>query len=193
MHLETRATELLFVFVVAQSPSWVQLFVTHGLQQARLPCPSLSPGVCSNSCSLTWWCYSTISFSAALFSFCLQSFPASGSFPMSWPFPSGNQSIGASASASAISPSSWLPLGLTGLISLQSKGLSRIFFSPQFESINSLMLFLLYGPTLTSIYDCWKKHSFDYRHLCQQRNVSAFYMLSKFVIVFPRSKCPLIS
>ena len=126
MHLETRATELLFVFVVAQSPSWVQLFVTHGLQQARLPCPSLSPGVCSNSCSLTWWCYSTISFSAALFSFCLQSFPASGSFPMSWLFTVSGRSIGASVSASV------LPMNIQGwfpLISLLSKGLSGIFSS----------------------------------------------------------------
>ena len=73
------------------------------------------------------------------------------------------QSTVASASASVLlmDIQDWFPLWLMGLISLQSKGLSRIFFSPQFESINSLMLFLLYGPTLTSIYDCWKNHSFD--------------------------------
>ena len=72
----------------------------HGLQHTRLPCPSLSPGVCSNSCPLSQWCSLTISSSAALFSFCFQSFPASGSFPVSWLFASGGPSIGASASAS---------------------------------------------------------------------------------------------
>ena len=72
----------------------------HGLQHARFPCPSLSPGVCSNSCPLSQWCYLTISSSATLFSFCFQSFPASGSFPVSWLFASGGPSIGASASAS---------------------------------------------------------------------------------------------
>ena len=103
----------------------------HGLQQARLLCPSLSPGVCSDSCPLNWWCYLTISFSAALFSSCLQSFPASGSFPVSWLFTSGGQSIGASASALVLPMNieGWLPLRLTGLISLQSKGLSRVFSS----------------------------------------------------------------
>ena len=70
----------------------------HGLQHARLPCPSLSPGVCSNSCPLSRWCHPTISSSIVPFSSCPQSFPASGSFPMSWLFASGSQSIGASAS-----------------------------------------------------------------------------------------------
>ena len=74
----------------------------HGLQGVRLPCPSLSPGVCSDSCPSTWWCHPTISSSAVLFSFCLQSFPASGSFPMSHLFTSGSQSIGALASASVL-------------------------------------------------------------------------------------------
>ena len=101
-----------------------------GLQQARLPCPSLSPRICSNLCLLSWWHHATISFSVALFS-CLQSFPASGSFPMSWLFASGGQSIGASALASVLPMNikGWFPLGLTGWISLQSKGLSRIFSS----------------------------------------------------------------
>ena len=103
----------------------------HGLQHVRLPCPSLSSRVCSNSCPLSQWCYLTISFSAAPFSFCLQSFPASGSFPMSQFFTSNGQSIGASASASVLPMNiqGWFPLGLTGLISLQSKGLSRVFSS----------------------------------------------------------------
>ena len=99
----------------------------HGLQHTRLPCPSPSPKACSNSCPLSWWCHPTIS-SSVLFS-CLWSFPASGSFLMSRIFASGGQSIGISASASALQMNiqDWFPLGLTGLISLLSKGLSRIF------------------------------------------------------------------
>ena len=95
----------------------------YGLQHARLPCPSPTPGACSNSCPLSWWCHSTISSSFVPFSSSLQSFPASGSFPMSQ-FSSGGQSIGASASTSVLSVDiqDWFPLGLTGLISLQSKG-----------------------------------------------------------------------
>ena len=99
----------------------------HGQQHARLPCPSPSPGVCSNSCPLSQWCHPTVSCSVALFS-CPQSFPASGSFPMSWLFASGGQSTGASASASAlpVNIQDWFPLGLTDLL---SKGLSRVFSS----------------------------------------------------------------
>ena len=103
----------------------------HGLQHTRLPCPSLSPGVCSNPCPLSRWCQPTISSSVVPFSSCLQSFPASGSFPMSQLLASGGQRIGASASAPVLPMSiqGWLPLGFTGLISLLSKGLSRVFFS----------------------------------------------------------------
>ena len=99
----------------------------HGLQHARLPCPSLSPGVCPSSCPLSRWCHPTISSCVAPFSFCPQSFPASGSFPMSQLFASGVQSIGASASVLPMNIQGWFPLRLTGLISLQSKGLSRVF------------------------------------------------------------------
>ena len=103
---------------------------SHGLQHTRLPRPLLSPKGCSGSCPLSWWCYLTISFSAVLFSFCFQFF-TSGSFPMSWLFTSGGQNIGASASASVFSMNiqGWFPLGLTGFISLLSKGLSRVFSS----------------------------------------------------------------
>ena len=103
----------------------------HGLQHGRLPCPSLSPWVCSNSCPLSQWCHPTISSSVTYFSSCPQSFPASESFPISWLFPSGDQSIGASTSASVLPMNiqSWFPSGLTGLISLLSKGLSRVFNS----------------------------------------------------------------
>ena len=111
------------------SLSHVWLFVTHGLQQARLPCPSTVPDGYSNSCPSSQWCHSIISSSVIPFSSWLQSFPASGSFPMSQFFASCGQSIGASASASVLPMNiqGWFPLGLTGLISLLSKGLSRVF------------------------------------------------------------------
>ena len=138
---------------------------SHELQHARILCPSPSPRICSDSCPLSWWCHLNISSSVTHFSSGPQSFPASGSFPVSQLLASGGQSIGASASAS---------VQLIGWISLQSKGLSRVFSRPQFESINSSVLILLYGPVLTSIYDYWKNYSFDYMDLCWQNNVSAF-------------------
>ena len=100
----------------------------HGLQHARLSCSSLSPGVCSNLCSLSQWCHPTISSSVVPFS-CLQSFPVTGSFLTSQLFKSGGQSIGASALTSVLPMSipDWSSLGLTGWISLQSRGLSRVF------------------------------------------------------------------
>ena len=100
----------------------------HGLQQARFPCPSPTPRACSNSCPSRWWCHPTISSSVVPFSSCLQSLPASGPFPKSQFFTSGGWSIGASASASVLSMNiqDWFPLRLTSLISLQSKGLSRV-------------------------------------------------------------------
>ena len=103
----------------------------HGLQHARLPCPSPSPGACSNSCPLSWWCHPTISSSTAPFSSCLQSFPASGSLAVTRLFESDGQSIEASASTSILPMNiqDWFPLELTGLISFQSKGLSRVFSS----------------------------------------------------------------
>ena len=97
----------------------------HGLQHARLPCPSLTPGACSNSCPSSRWCHPTISSSVIPFSSCLQSFTASGSFPMSRLFAWGSQSIGASASVLPMNIQDWFPLGLTDWVSLQSKGLSK--------------------------------------------------------------------
>ena len=101
----------------------------HGLQHARPPCPSLTPGVYLNSCPLSWWCHPTISSSVIPFSSRLQSFPASGSFPMSQLFASGGQSIRVLASTSVLpmNTQDWSPLGWTGWISLQSKGLSKVF------------------------------------------------------------------
>ena len=128
---------------------------SHGLQHARPPCPSPIPGVYSNSGPLSWWWHTTISSSVVLFSSCLQSFPASGSFPMSQFFKSGGQSIRASVSASVppINIQDWFPLGLTGLISLQSRNSQESSPTPQFKSICSLVLSFLYSPTLTSILD----------------------------------------
>ena len=103
------------------------LMQPHGLQPARLFCLPLSPGVCSDSFQLSQWCYLTVSSSAVLFSFCLQSFSASESFPLTQLFAAGYQSIGASASVLPVTIQDWFPLGLTGLISLMSKGLSRVF------------------------------------------------------------------
>ena len=199
----------------------------HGLQHTRPPCPLPTPGVYSNSCPLNWWCHPTISSSVVPFSSLLQSFPASGSFPMSQLFVSGGQSIGVSASASVLPMNiqGWFPLGFTDLI-LLSKGLSTIFSSTtvwkhQFfsiqpslwsnfhictwggqstgvsalasvlpkttqdwspleywldllavqktpksllqchsKSMHSLVLSFPYSPTLTSIHDYWKNHSF---------------------------------
>ena len=101
----------------------------HELQHARPPCPLSTPRVHPNSCALSWWCHLAISFSVVPFSSCSKSFPASGSFPMSQLFTWGGQSIGVSASASVLpmNTQDWYPLGWTGWISLQSKGLSGVF------------------------------------------------------------------
>ena len=134
----------------------------HGLQHTRLPCPTPTPRACSNLCPLSWWCHPTISSSVILFS-CLQSFPASGSFPMSQFFTSGGQSIGVSASASVlpINIQDWFPLGWTGS-PCSPRDSQESSPTPQFKSINSSVLNFHYGPTLTSVYDYWKNHSFDY-------------------------------
>ena len=135
----------------------------HGLQHARLPCPSPTPGVYSNSCPLSRWCRPTTSLSVVPFSSCLQSFPASGSFQMSQLFASGGQSIGVSALTSVLPMNiqDWFPLGWTGWISLQSKGLSSVFSNTTVQNINSSALSFLYSPTLTSIHDHWKNHGLD--------------------------------
>ena len=148
----------------------------HGLEHFRLPCPLPSLRACSNSRPLSQWCHPTILSTVVPFS-CLQSFPASVSFPMSQFFTSGGQNIGTSASTSVLPMNiqDWLPLGLTGWISLQSKGLSTVFsnttvwkhqfFSPQpsLQSNSHIHTWLL------------KNYNFDYMDPCQQINVSAFY------------------
>ena len=150
----------------------------HEPQHSRPPCPSPTPRVYLNSCPSSQWCHPTISSSVVPFSSHPQSFPALGSFQMSQLFAWGGQSTGVSASASVLpmNTQDWSPLGWTGWISLQSKGLStpRDCPTPQFKSINSLVLSFLYSPTLTSIHDPWKNHSLDQTYLCWQSNVSAF-------------------
>ena len=147
----------------------------HVSQHARPPCPSPTPGVHSNSRPSSRWSHPAISSSVIPFSSCPQSFPATGPFPMSQLFPSGSQSIGAWASASVLPMSiqGWFPLRLIGLISLLSKGLSRVFSSITVRKHR----FFGTQPTLWSNYlyiTTGKNHSFDYTDLCQQDNVSAF-------------------
>ena len=148
----------------------------YELQHARLPCPSPSPRVCSNSCPLSQWWHPTIPSSVTPFSSCPQSFPASGSFPVTWLFASGGPSIEALALASV------LPVNIPGCFPLRSTAWSpscpRDFqesaLAPQFESINCSVLSLLSGSTLTSMHGYWKSHSFEYTAICQQSDVSAF-------------------
>ena len=132
----------------------------HGLQYAMLPCPSLSPWVCSDSCPLSWWCYLSSSSSATSFSFCLQSFPVSGSFSMSWLFASGGQSMGASASVSVLPMNiqDWFPLG--DLLAVQGS------LKSLFQHHNLKVLILLHSAffivQLSYLHDYWKNHIFDY-------------------------------
>ena len=116
--------------------------------------------ICSNSCPLSWWSHPTNSSSVDPISSCFQSFLASVPFPVSWNFVPGGQNTRASTSASVLQMNiqSGFSLGLTGLISLQSKGLSRVFSNQRFKSINSSVLSLLYGPTLPYIHNYWKKN-----------------------------------
>ena len=162
---------LLFSHLVMSNSLW-----PHGLQHSRFPCPSQSPRACSNSCPLSRWCIPTISSSAVPFTFCLQSFPASGSFLMNQFFPSGGQSIGVSISASVLPMNiqDWFPLGWTGLISLQSKGLSRIFSN---TTVKKHQFFSTQPSSWSNSHiQTWQpeNHSFDYMELSQQSNVSAF-------------------
>ena len=140
----------------------------HEMQHARLPCSSPSPSAYSNSCPLSQWCHPRISSSVVPFSSCPWSFPASGSFVMNQLFASGGQSIGASASVFAMNIEGWFPLGLTGWISLQSKGLSRIFSSTTvqkhqfFGAQPSVWNCAKITTTFISMHDYWKNHSFDH-------------------------------
>ena len=136
---------------------------THGLQHSRLPCPSPTPEACSNSCPSSRGCHPITSSSVVPFSSCLQSFPVSGSFPRSQFFTSGGQSIGESASTLVLPMNNQCRFasGLTGLISLQSKGLPRVFSNTIVQKYPFFSTQLLYGSTLIAIHDYWKNHSFD--------------------------------
>ena len=168
----------------------------HGLQQARLPCPSPSSRVYSNSCPSSWWCHPTISSSVVPFSSHLQSFPASGSFPVSQFFASDGQNIGASASASVLTMNIqyWFPLGWTGWTSLQCKGLksllqhhsskASVLLHSAFFTVQLLHPYMTTGKTVALT-----------RRTFVDKAVSLlFNMLSRLVITFlPRSKGLLIS
>ena len=174
---------MLFVVVAVVLSQVVSYsLLPHGLQHTRLPCPSLSPRVCSNSCPLSQWCHPTSSSSVTPFSSCLQSFPASGSFPMTafyirWP----------KYRCFSISPSNEYP----GLISfridrfdLLAVGLfKRLLQHHSLKASNSSALSLLQGPTLTSVQDYWKNHNFDCTDLCWRSDVSAFFSVL-FVYLF---------
>ena len=158
------------------------------------PCPSTTPGVYPNSCPLSWWCHSTIPSSVAPFSSCLQSFPASGSFQMSQLFASGGQSIGVSASTSVLPTNTqdWSPLGWTGWISLQSKGLSRVFSNTTVKKhpFFSAQLSLLSHPHMTP----GKTIALIRQTFVGKIMSLLINMLSRLFITFlPRSKCLLIS
>ena len=135
----------------------------HALQHARLLCSSPTPQACSNSCPSSWWCHPTISSSVISFSSCLQSFPASGSFPMSQFFARGGQSVGVSASVSVLPMNiqDWFPLVWLVGSPCSPRDSQESSSTPQFKSINSLALTFLYGPTFISMHDSWKNHSFD--------------------------------
>ena len=144
------------------------------MQHARPPYPSPTSGPCSNSCPSSWWCHPAISFSVILVSSCLQSFSASGYFPVSWLFVSGGQSIRVSASASVLSVNiqDWFPLGWTDLLAVQrtlkslfqhhSSQASTLQYSAFFTVTHNIVSFyIVFLYSLTSIHDYWKNHSFD--------------------------------
>ena len=149
--------------VLVQLLSSVRLFATPWTEAYQASLSFTIPGVCSNSCSLIWWCHPIILSSAVPFSSCLQSFPGSGSFLMSQLFTSGGQSIGTSASASILPMNiqDWSPLRGTGWISLQSKGLSRVFSNTTVQKHQFFGAQLFNSATLMSVHDYWKTHSFD--------------------------------
>ena len=143
------------------------------LQHARPPCPSPTPGVYPNSCPLSWWCHPTFSSSVVPFSYCPQSLPAWGSFPVSQLFASGGQSIGVSASASV------LPVN-TQDWSCSPRDSQESSPTPQFKSINSSALSFLDSPTLTSIHDHWKNYSLDQTDLCLENPMNSMKRFSVF-------------
>ena len=155
---------------------------SQGLQHTRLPCLSLSPEVCSNSCPLTQWCHPTISSSVVPFS-CLQSFPESGSFPKNWLFTSGGQDTGASALASVLSMNiqGLFPLGLTGLIFLLSKGLSKVFSSTTVWKHQFIFIFMTSFKTFETylLIHKWKWNCSVVSDLCNSIDCSPWNSLGQ--------------
>ena len=169
----------------------------YGLQHARFPCPSPALGACSNSRPLNQRCHPTILSSVVPFSFFLQSFLASGSFPVSWLFTSNGKSIRASASASVLPMNiqGWYSSGLTGFISLQSQGLSRVFSNTTVWKASVLrhspfFMVQLSLISLSFIHDYWKNHSFNFVGKVMSLLLNT---LSSFIMAFlPRSRHLLI-
>ena len=143
----------------------------HGLQHTRLPCPLPSPEVCSNSCSLSWWCHPTILSSIIRFLSCFLSFLASGSFPTSWLFSSGQSLSFSIRPSSEYSGLTFFRIDWFDLLAVQGT-LKSLSPTPQFKKASFFSL--LYCPTLTVMHDYRKNHSFDYSVLCQQSDVSDF-------------------
>ena len=159
----------------------------HGLEHARPPCPSPTPRIYPNSCPLSWWCHPTISSSVVPFSSCPQSFLASASFQMSQLFAWGGQSIGVSASISVlpVNTQDWSPLGWTGWISLQSKGLSRIFSNttvPKHQFLGTFFMVQLSHPYMTT----GKTIALTRQTFVGKVMSLLFNMLSSLVITFPK-------
>ena len=188
-------TQLNEYFAVVQWLVMSDFLHPHELQHVRIPCPSLSPGVCANSCPLSQWSHPTISFSVTLFFSCPQSLPAPGSFPTSWLFTSGGRSIGASASASVLPMNiqHWFPLRFTGLISLLSKGLSRVFFQHHNSEASVLRCSAFFMVQLSHLYVITGKTIASTRQTFVSKVMSLpFNMLSRFVIAFLARKHLLI-
>ena len=188
MLLNSQIKKKNFIGLVQFSSVMSDSLQPHGLLHAKLPCLSPTPGACSNSYPSSQWCYPTISSSVVPFSSCLQSFPASGSFPMSQFFTSGGPSIGASVSASVLPMNIqyWFPFEISLVWSpFRPRDSQESSPTRQLKSISCLALSFLYGPTLTSMHDYWKNHSFD----SVGKVMSLFFtMLSRLVIAFlPRS------
>ena len=174
-YLSMKVRVIVFVsqFSSVQLLSHVRLFVTSWTAAHQA---SLSITNSQSLLRLSRLCNPTISSSDVPFSSCPQSFPASGSFPVSQFLASGGQSIGVSVSASVLPMNiqDWLPLGWTGWTPCSPRDSQESSPTPQFKSINSSALSFLYSPNLTSIHDYWKNHSFDWMDLCWESNVSAF-------------------
>ena len=171
----------------------------HGLYHARLPCPSLSPGLCLNSCPLSWWYHPIISSSVIPFSTCPKSFPTLGSFPISQLFASGGQSTGASAPANSFIPTApfiptniqdWFPLRLTSLISLLSENSQESSPAPQVECINCLWS-TFFMVQLSHQYMTTKKTiALTIQTVVGKVMSLVFNMLFRFVTAFlPRNEC----